>query len=35
LDEDATTMLSGLIEAAEEIAGIQRHTGRSSPDVIT
>ena len=35
LDEDAPTMLSELIEAAEEIAGIQRHTGRNAPDVVT
>jgi phosphoglucomutase len=35
VDEDPTIMLRGLIGAAEEIAGIQRHTGRSSPDVVT
>ncbi|WP_126174501.1 alpha-D-glucose phosphate-specific phosphoglucomutase [Altericroceibacterium xinjiangense] len=35
LDEETSTMLIELIEAAEAIAGIERHTGRSSPDVTT
>ncbi len=35
LDEDAGAMLSQHVAAAEEIAGIGRHTGRSAPDVIT
>lgn len=35
LDEDTAEMLARQIAAAEEIAGIERHTGRTAPDVIT
>lgn len=35
LDAETGAMLAGLIAAAEEIAGIARHTGRSRPDVVT
>ena len=35
LDRDAPEMLAELIAAAEEIAGIARHTGRTAPDVVT
>lgn len=35
LDADTGAMLSELIAAAEVIAGISRHTGRSTPDVVT
>lgn len=35
LDADTTAMLADLAAAAEEIAGITRHTGRTAPDVIT
>ncbi|WP_296678671.1 alpha-D-glucose phosphate-specific phosphoglucomutase [Novosphingobium sp.] len=35
LDADTSAMLADLIAAAESIAGIARHTGRSAPDVIT
>ncbi|MGN6357462.1 MAG: alpha-D-glucose phosphate-specific phosphoglucomutase [Novosphingobium sp.] len=35
LDAAVPDMLAGLIVAAEEIAGIARHTGRDSPDVVT
>lgn len=35
LDAETATMLAHQIEAAEEIAGIVRHTGRTAPDVIT
>lgn len=35
LDEDTTAMLGELIAAAEAIAGIIHHTGRTGPDVIT
>jgi len=35
LDQDTGAMLQPIIAAAEEIAGIARHTGRSEPDVIT
>lgn len=35
LDEDTAEMLAHQIAAAEEIAGIRRHTGRTAPDVIT
>ena len=35
LDAEASTMLADLIAAAEAIAGIVRHTGRRSPDVVT
>ena len=35
LDAMTPGMLAELIEAAEAIAGIARHTGRSAPDVVT
>jgi phosphoglucomutase len=35
LDEPVADMLADLISAAEAIAGIARHTGRTSPDVVT
>ena len=35
LDRDTPEMLGALIAAAEDIAGIARHTGRSAPDVVT
>ena len=35
LDEDTAAMLDDIIAAAEQIAGIARHTGRSEPDVVT
>ncbi|HKT86693.1 MAG TPA: alpha-D-glucose phosphate-specific phosphoglucomutase [Novosphingobium sp.] len=35
VEEDTATMLADQIAAAEEIAGIVRHTGRTVPDVIT
>lgn len=35
LDRDTPKMLSDLIAAAEGIAGIARHTGRTAPDVVT
>ncbi|WP_298671541.1 alpha-D-glucose phosphate-specific phosphoglucomutase [uncultured Sphingomonas sp.] len=35
LDADTTAMLADLAAAAEAIAGITRHTGRTAPDVIT
>ena len=35
LGEDAQDALAGMIEAAEEIAGIKAHTGRDAPDVVT
>jgi phosphoglucomutase len=35
LDEDTPDMLAGLIAAADDIAGISRHTGRNAPDVVT
>ncbi|WP_260923081.1 alpha-D-glucose phosphate-specific phosphoglucomutase [Novosphingobium sp. 9] len=35
LDAETGDMLASLIAAAEEIAGIVRHTGRAAPDVIT
>ena len=34
-DEDVRTALGGIIDAAETLAGIRRHTGRSEPDVVT
>ena len=34
-DEEVRSALAGVIQAAEEIAGIRRHTGRSEPDVVT
>ena len=35
LDEETPKMLAALVAAAEAIARITRHTGRSSPDVVT
>jgi len=35
LDEEVGVMLADLIAAAETLAGITRHTGRTAPDVIT
>ena len=35
LSEETPDMLAGLVAAADEIAGIARHTGRTSPDVVT
>ena len=35
LDRETPDMLGDLIVAAEAIAGIQRHTGRTAPDVVT
>ncbi|WP_375403890.1 alpha-D-glucose phosphate-specific phosphoglucomutase [uncultured Sphingomonas sp.] len=35
LDRDTPDMLAELIAAADTVAGIVRHTGRNSPDVVT
>lgn len=35
LDQPPQLALAGLIDAAEQIAGIREHTGRAAPDVIT
>jgi phosphoglucomutase len=35
LDEETPAMLADLIAAADAIAGIARHTGRTEPDVVT
>lgn len=35
LDRETPDMLADLIAAADAIAGIQRHTGRTAPDVVT
>ncbi|MDP4605828.1 MAG: alpha-D-glucose phosphate-specific phosphoglucomutase, partial [Erythrobacter sp.] len=35
LAEDTPAMLAELIAAAEAIAGIAAHTGRTAPDVVT
>ena len=35
LDADTGAMLAGVTAAAESIAGIARHTGRTEPDVVT
>jgi len=35
LDEETPAMLADLITAADTIAGIARHTGRTQPDVVT
>ncbi|EZP48850.1 alpha-D-glucose phosphate-specific phosphoglucomutase [Sphingomonas sp. RIT328] len=35
LDQETGAMLADIVAAADEIAGITRHTGRSEPDVIT
>jgi len=34
-DEEARTALASVIQAAEDLAGIARHTGRTEPDVVT
>lgn len=35
LDAETPAMLAEIISAAERIAGIERHTGRTAPDVVT
>ncbi len=35
LDRETPEMLADIIQAADEIAGITRHTGRTEPDVVT
>ncbi|MBB4153449.1 phosphoglucomutase [Sphingomonas jinjuensis] len=35
IDGDTTAMLQSIVDAAEDIAGIKRHTGRTQPDVVT
>jgi phosphoglucomutase len=35
LDEAVSIMLADLVAAAEQIAGVGRHTGRTEPDVVT
>ena len=35
LDRETPEMLADIIAAADEIAGITRHTGRTEPDVVT
>jgi phosphoglucomutase len=35
LDRDTPDMLADLIAAAESIAGVKQHTGRTNPDVVT
>lgn len=35
IDRDTGDMLADLVAAADSIAGITRHTGRSAPDVVT
>ena len=35
LDADTTEMLAEIASAADAIAGIVRHTGRTHPDVVT
>lgn len=35
LDHETSTMLATLVAAAEAIAGIAQHTGRTAPDVVT
>lgn len=35
LDRETPEMLADIIQAAEEIAGITQHTGRTEPDVVT
>ena len=35
LDRETPEMLADLIAAADAIAGIARHTGRTAPDVVT
>ena len=35
LDRETGDMLASIVAAAETIAGIAQHTGRSAPDVVT
>jgi len=35
IDGDTTAMLADIVAAADMIAGIERHTGRTAPDVVT
>jgi phosphoglucomutase len=35
LDRETPAMLADLIAAADAVAGIVRHTGRTAPDVVT
>jgi len=35
LDQDTQAALSGLLAAADELAGIRMHTGRQRPSVVT
>jgi phosphoglucomutase len=35
LDRDTGEMLASIVAAAESIAGITQHTGRTAPDVVT
>ena len=35
LDQETGAMLADIVAAADEIAGIVQHTGRTEPDVIT
>ena len=35
LDRETGDMLAGIVAAADEIAGVTRHTGRTAPDVVT
>ncbi|MWV28639.1 alpha-D-glucose phosphate-specific phosphoglucomutase [Aurantiacibacter rhizosphaerae] len=35
MDAETPAMLADIVAAAEEIAGIARHTGRTAPDVVT
>jgi phosphoglucomutase len=35
VDGDTTAMLQSIVDAADDIAGIKRHTGRAEPDVVT
>ena len=35
LGEETQSMLADLVAAADQVAGIARHTGRSAPDVVT
>ena len=35
IDEDTTAMLADIVAAADTVAGIVRHTGRTEPDVVT
>jgi phosphoglucomutase len=35
LDREPAEALAAVAQAADEIAGIRRHTGREGPDVVT